>query len=111
MWTQILSLVLQALVTRGTAFAVTIGGKHLAVTITETSSPGNSGSFIAILQIIGQILSGQTGTFQFGVFSVTVQVLGSASNVTPTLPREPAASPQGPVGSGIVGPKPTPVSS
>jgi hypothetical protein len=77
-FTQIFALVLQAFFTRSAEFAVTVGSKHLGVTIVENATPGNSGSFTNILGIVGTIFAGQPGTFTIGVFSVTISLLVAA---------------------------------
>lgn len=74
-FTQYLTIILQALLVRSTQFAFTVGAKHFAATITDVGTPGNSGSFMDILQIALKIMAGQAGTFQFGVITVTIQEL------------------------------------
>jgi hypothetical protein len=82
---QLLPIVLQALMLRSVAFAFTIGTSHFAATISDTGTPGNSGSFLAILGVIGQIMAGQPGTFHSGVFTLVIQELAPAPVSAPTF--------------------------
>lgn len=89
---QILTLVLQALTARSTAFAVTIGAQHYAVTIVQNASPGHM-AWLAAFQIVATVLAGAPGSFTIGVFTVTIQVLQPAS-IAPPVPASVPAAPR-----------------
>ncbi|GAC1583994.1 MAG: hypothetical protein NVS3B7_19370 [Candidatus Elarobacter sp.] len=83
----IIALVLQAFTLRDVAFAVTLGGKHLLVNISQSSTV-NHFSFSTVLPIVFQIMGGQTGHFQVGAVAVDVETLQTApAPAAPAAPR------------------------
>jgi hypothetical protein len=74
----ILALIVQAAFTRSAAFAITVGGRHLLVTISQNAAAGATNIF-SILQAVGSILAGSVGTFTFGALSVVIQELQAAA--------------------------------